>query len=415
MNQQTALNVMLSGRNVLLTGPAGSGKTFVLDKFIKKARGDGKIVASTATTGLAASHLNGITIHSWAGIGINDYLPTDFMNQFSKKKWDSINKTDVLIIDEISMLHDFRLDMVDYVCREVRRNDSPFGGLQVILCGDFFQLPPINRKIGRQGGFIFHSPLFKQLNLAICYLDEQYRQNDDDLTMVLDAIRENKTDDYEKMAPLERRIGIEPGYGDDVTRLYTTNANVDEINNKKLEELSGDESIFYEQCAGEKGYVQSLKKSILAPEALKLRKGAFVMAIKNGKDYQYVNGSLGFVTDFDPRNGYPIVDFLNGKSLIVERDTWQLSDGNEVMASVSQMPLKLAWAMTIHKSQGMTLDKAEIDLRRSFVEGLGYVALSRIRKLQDLYLDGIDQKALKVSDEAIYFDKILKEASKKTI
>lgn len=141
MNQELALEVMLAGESVLLTGPAGAGKTFVLNQFIRLAKSESKHVSVTATTGLAATHLGGTTIHSWAGIGVLDELPNGFAEHLSKGRHEIIEKTDVLIIDEISMLHDYRLDMIDEVCRLVRRKDEPFGGIQVVMSGDFFQLP----------------------------------------------------------------------------------------------------------------------------------------------------------------------------------------------------------------------------------------------------------------------------------
>jgi ATP-dependent exoDNAse (exonuclease V) alpha subunit len=154
MNQELALEVLLDGNSVFLTGPAGTGKTYVLTQFIKLARSSGLHVAVTATTGLAASHLGGTTIHSWSGIGIGDSIYTGFVDHMSKTRREIIEKTDVLVIDEISMLHDYRLDMIDTVCRLVKaKPDVPFGGIQVVMSGDFFQLPPINRGESRQGGF----------------------------------------------------------------------------------------------------------------------------------------------------------------------------------------------------------------------------------------------------------------------
>lgn len=155
MTQQEALAILESGQSVLLTGAAGTGKTYILNQFIKRARYRGMSVAVTATTGLAATHLNGTTIHAWSGIGINDELKPGQMEKLGKQRQDLINKADILVIDEISMFHDFRLDMIDAICRKVRSNpDKPFGGLQVILCGDFFQLPPVNRNDAKQGSFI---------------------------------------------------------------------------------------------------------------------------------------------------------------------------------------------------------------------------------------------------------------------
>lgn len=189
MNQELALKIMLSGESVLLTGPAGSGKTYVLNQFIKLAKKEGKHISVTATTGLAATHLGGTTIHSWSGIGINDFLQSGFAEHLSKGRLEIIENTDVLIIDEISMLHDYRLDMVDEVCRAVRKSEEPFGGIQVIMSGDFFQLPPINNGRGRSGGFVFNSEVWHKLDPVICYLQEQYRQNDEQLIDILNSVR----------------------------------------------------------------------------------------------------------------------------------------------------------------------------------------------------------------------------------
>src|SRR3990167_5084105 len=189
MKQELALEVMLSGESVLLTGPAGSGKTYVLNQFIRLSKHDGKHVSVTATTGLAATHLGGTTIHSWAGIGVMDALPNGYAEHMTKGRREIIEKTDVLVIDEISMLHDYRLDMVDEACRLVRRKDEPFGGIQLIMSGDFFQLPPINRDDSRAGGFVVHSNAWRELDPTICYLQEQHRQDDEHLLDILNAMR----------------------------------------------------------------------------------------------------------------------------------------------------------------------------------------------------------------------------------
>ncbi|MBX6334400.1 AAA family ATPase, partial [Candidatus Saccharibacteria bacterium] len=179
MTQDEALAILESGANVLLTGAAGTGKTFVLNKFIRRAKRAGKHVAVTATTGLAATHLNGTTIHSWSGIGVHDFLDKHAVAKLGKGRQELIRKADILVIDEISMLHDFRLDMVDDILRLTRESDKPFGGLQVVLCGDFFQLPPVNRPDSRQGGFIISSNVWQQDIFEVCYLEKQYRQAKD--------------------------------------------------------------------------------------------------------------------------------------------------------------------------------------------------------------------------------------------
>ncbi len=417
MKQALALEIMLSGENVFLTGAAGSGKTFTLNQFIKLAKNSGKKVSVTATTGLAATHLGGNTIHAWSGIGIYDYLSRKFFEKFPKTRAEIIKNTDILVIDEISMLHDFRLDMVEEICRTIRQNDKPFGGIQVILCGDFFQLPPINRAGGRTGDFAIHSNAWKLAEFTVCYLEENHRQKNDELSEILNALRADDLRRKHAQSLLDR-IDIEPNFESDdfsknLTELHTTNIDVDKINEQKLAELEGEEFHFVQTTTGAKNYVETLQKSVLAPELLRLKKGALVMAVKNAQNRQYVNGSIGEVIDFERLTDYPIVQFRNGKIITMVPETWEMRDGEKKRASIMQIPLRLAYAITVHKSQGMTLDAARIDLRKAFSEGMGYVALSRVRSLDRLYLLGINRTALMVSEEAQKIDSRLKNESLK--
>ncbi len=410
MNQALALEIMLAGESVLLTGPAGAGKTHLLNQFIRHARAEGKHVSITATTGLAATHLGGTTIHSWAGIGVQDELPGGFADHVSKGRRDIIEKTDVLIIDEISMLHDYRLDMVDMACRLVREEpDEPFGGIQVIMSGDFFQLPPINRNDSRSGGFVVYSNVWQELEPVICYLQEQYRQDDEKLLAILDAMRAGDVRRHHA-EQLLARAEVELPEGD-ITQLHTVNVDVDRLNQKKLDVLPGDEYTYSQSKTGSANYVESLQRSVLAPAELKLKDGAFVMAVKNAADRKYVNGSLGQVVGFDVLTNYPMVKFKNGKTITTLPETWELRDGDKKRASIVQIPLRLAWAITVHKSQGMTLDAAQIDLGKAFVEGMGYVALSRVKNMESLYLVGINRMALQVSEDAKSIDEFLRTKS----
>lgn len=403
MNQGLALEIMLSGESVLLTGPAGAGKTFVLTQLIRLAKADGKHVSVTATTGLAATHLGGTTIHSWAGIGVSDHLPDGFADHMGKGRREIIESTDILIIDEISMLHDYRLDMVDEACRLVRRKDVPFGGIQIIMSGDFFQLPPINRGESRAGGFVVHSKVWKELDPTICYLEEQHRQDDEELLGILNALRDGDIRRHHA-EKLLARVDEQPPEDMVLTELHTVNIDVDRMNEIKLNELSGDELFYTQTTTGSENYVENLQRSVLAPSTLRLKQGALVMAVKNSTDRKYANGSTGTVIDFEPSTEYPIVEFRNGKVVTMMPDTWELRDGDKKRASITQIPLRLAWAITVHKSQGMTLDAARIDLRKAFVEGMGYVALSRVKNLSNLYLAGINRTALMISEDAQMID-----------
>ena len=409
MKQSLALEILLSGKSALLTGPAGTGKTFVLNQFIRASKDEGKYVSVTATTGLAATHLGGTTIHAWAGIGVLDYLPDRFVDHIAKGRREIIEKTDILIIDEISMLHDYRLDMVDEVCRLVRKApDVPFGGIQIVMSGDFFQLPPVNRAGSREGGFVVHSDAWRELNPVILYLDEQFRQREGDALLdILTSLRANDLRRHHAEKLLER-TKYEPPTDADLTELHTVNIDVDQINRRRLAGLAGDEVQYTQHTTGSANYVENLQRSVLAPVELVLKLGALVMAVKNDQSKRYANGSIGMVVDFEPATDYPVVQFRNGRTVVMQPDTWELRDGDKKRASISQVPLRLAWAITVHKSQGMTLDAARIDLRKAFVPGMGYVALSRVRDIDNLYLTGINRTALQMSDEAYTIDERLK-------
>jgi ATP-dependent DNA helicase PIF1 len=415
MDQKLALEIMLEGHNVLLTGPAGSGKTYVLNEFIRRAKNEGKYVAVTATTGLAATHLGGNTIHAWSGIGISDHLGQYWEENLLKGRRDIIESTDVLIIDEISMLHDYRLDMVDEAARRVRKDkrDLPFGGIQVILCGDFFQLPPVNRSSqseeSRQGSFVVNAEVWEELDPVVCYLQEQHRQDDDDFLEILNAMRAGDVRRRHAEMLLERVNA--PLAHNEVTELHTVNIDVDRINADRLNSLEEGEEYYEMDTTGKENYVETLKRSCLAVENLVLKKGALVMCIKNNQEKRYANGTLGTVIDFEKATHYPIVNLHSGRTITITPETWELRDGTKKRASITQIPLRLAWAITVHKSQGMTLDAARVDLRRAFVEGMGYVALSRVRNLQNLSLVGINRMALQISPEALEIDKHLRTKS----
>lgn len=414
MTQQEALAILESGQSVLLTGAAGTGKTYLMNEFIRRAKRRRKNIAVTATTGLAATHLNGATIHAWAGIGVHDELPKLFFQKVGKQRQQLIAKADILIIDEISMLHDYRLDMIEEVTRKVRGNDKPFGGLQVVLVGDFFQLPPVNRNDSRSGSFILSSEAWQNGNFTVCYLEQQYRQSDDDAyAQILNGIRAGVLT-RNQLSSLQNRIdvAIDPFLAH--TKLLTTNIDVDRINDAELQRLDGEVYEYEMETTGSKKYIEQLTRSCLAPEVLQLKKGAHVMCIKNSPDKKYANGTLGIVTDFDD-DEYPIIKLNNGKTITMLPDTWELIDGDKRRATLRQLPLRLAWAITVHKSQGMTLDGAHIDLRRAFVEGMGYVALSRVKSMKQLALAGLNGMALKTSPLAREIDAELRKRSESAL
>jgi ATP-dependent exoDNAse (exonuclease V) alpha subunit len=413
MTQDQAFLIMKTGVNIYLTGSAGSGKTFLLNKYISYLDSHDIHVAITASTGIAATHMNGMTIHSWSGIGIRSFLEEKDLEQLEDKKylWKRFEKARVLIIDEVSMLHASQLDMVERVCRRFKRNDKPFGGLQVILSGDFFQLPPINKSGNEnESGMIFNSKAWDILNPAICYIEEQHRQEDDTLSEILNSIRTNSIEEkhYEL---LQSRIGAKLKNDVKATKLYTHNINVDDINNIELSLIENEERISHMTSSGPEMLTDILKKSCLAHEKLKLKVGAEIMCIKNNFEEGYVNGSRGKIIGFNKENGNPIIELYNGKKITLKPELWAIEEDGRVKASLSQIPLRLAWAITIHKSQGMSLDNAEIDLSRTFSYGMGYVALSRVRTLEGISLVGFNSDALRVDPKVFEFDQDLKNQS----
>lgn len=395
MKQETALDILKTGRNVYLTGAAGSGKTYVLNKYISYLREHNVSVGITASTGIAATHLGGMTIHSWSGVGIKDYLSEWDLDALSQRQplVKRLERTQVLLIDEVSMLRPELLDMVDSVARTLRRNDEPFGGMQVILSGDFFQLPPIVRS-GDSDAFADSSRAWHEGDFRVCYLTEQYRQDDSDaLVAILNDIRDGEISVSSQEA-LESRMGDAVECVSDAVVLHTHNDNVDSRNVEELNKLDGTAVTYEMSSSGRANLVESLKKNVLAPEHLTLKVGARVMFVKNSPDQEYVNGTLGEVVDLNEE--YPKVKTHDGKLITAHPVSWETTDDGKVLASVTQVPLRLAWAITVHKSQGMSLDAVEVDLSRAFTPGQGYVALSRARTLDGLVLRGINRMALQV-------------------
>jgi ATP-dependent DNA helicase PIF1 len=409
MTQGEALTILKTGANVFLTGEPGSGKTHTINAFVEWLRASGIEPSITAATGIAATHVGGMTLHSWSGIGIAESLSRADIDRIATKEHIAkrIQKAKVLIIEEISMLSATTFEMADAICREVRRSDTPFGGLTVILVGDFFQLPPISR--GRDVGFAYTSPVWRDLNPLICYLTEQYRQDDAAFLDVLSAIRSGHVAalQHDYLMARHTDASLLPV---DTPKLFSHNADVDRINAEALARIPGATKKFRMSSKGKDSMVEGLMRGCLSPETLELKEGAAVMFTKNSPQGRFVNGTLGIVTGWDT-DGSPIVKTKEGLRITTEPMEWQLEEQGKVKASIAQIPLRLAYAMTVHKSQGMSMDAAIIDLSKAFEYGQGYVALSRVRRLSGVYLTGLNQRALEVHPEILEKDKDFRAAS----
>ncbi|MDO8594249.1 MAG: AAA family ATPase [bacterium] len=423
MTQEEALTILKTGANVFLTGEPGSGKTHTVNTYVAYLNSCGIEPAITASTGIAATHIGGMTIHSWSGLGVRNQLTPYDLDTISgnRKVMERVGNAKVLIIDEISMLSAQLLGFVDAVCREVRRHDEPFGGLQVIFVGDFFQLPPVNAGSGRspnssddvptldfnsgdravrepasKSGFAFTSSAWQKAAPFVCYLSEQHRQDDPAFLEFLGAVRRGTVAERHKQL-LRTRYSKTPKEG--VTQLYSHNANVDHLNTGELSKLSGQPKVFVMTGSGPDPLVLALKRGCLSPEVLSLKLGARVMFTKNDMGGRYVNGTTGVVTEFSKETGSPVIKTDSGRTITAEPVEWNIQDGGRILARIAQVPLRLAWAITVHKSQGMSLDAAHMDLGSAFEYGQGYVAISRVRTLKGLSLAGLNARALEVHPE----------------
>lgn len=396
--------VKSTGKSIFLTGRAGTGKTTFL-KYI--AETTSKHFVILAPTGVAAINAGGTTIHSFFHLPLCPYLPdvkeliTEYQlperyHSLSKERIRIIRALDLLIIDEISMVRADLLDAVDMSLRRYRRNDQPFGGVQLLMIGDVQQLSPVVKDSERQyisqvypSPFFFHSKALKRLDYITIELQKVHRQRDKEFIEILNAVRENRvTGDI--LRRLNARVGVAQG-SDDVVRLTTHNAQADHINNAELAALPGDPEIFSATVEGD-----FPENTYPADEILALKRGAKVMFIRNDSEGRFYNGKMGRVTDISPDGSVTVEDFA-GQSIEVEPVTWENIQYKidktsseitpEVVGLFTQLPLRIAWAVTIHKSQGLTFDNVIIDAGAAFAFGQVYVALSRCRSLEGISLE----------------------------
>ncbi len=411
MKQKTVLNILKSGKNVFITGSAGTGKTYLLNQYIQYLKKRGIYPTIVAPTGIAASHLKGQTIHSFFALGIRDgVVDNGYINILLKKKYlrSRFEKLQVLIIDEVSMVSPEMFSSMDRILCAFKKSAEAFGGVQVVISGDFFQLPPVSREL-KEKRFAWQSHAWKALELQSCYLQEKFRQEDNRLIQILDDIRLGSVSENSYNL-LNSRLNAKLDIDFKPTKLYTHNFDVDRINLDELKELKGKSHIYHYTSKGEEKSIDKIFKTALVVKILELKKDAVVIFIKNNPEQEYINGTTGVVVGFEGNT--PIVKTTEGKLIKVVSEDWILeNDEGENLATVSQIPLRLAWAITIHKSQGMTLDSAQIDLSKTFEVGQGYVALSRLKNIDGLSLLGINEMALRVEPLTLRIDEPIQKAS----
>lgn len=402
--------------NVFLTGKAGTGKTTFLKSLKKECKHKSYIVV--APTGVAAVHAGGATIHSFFQIPLGAYLPDTggFNKEINEYKSEIIKNIDLLIIDEVSMVRADMLDAIDCRLRQIRGNEEPFGGVQLLLIGDLFQLPPV--AVGKElellkkcykSMFFFESKALAKTPYVAIEVDKVFRQENDIFKDILNSVREEKISE-EQLELLNMRyipdFKSEPG--EYYLRLVTHNKQVDEINSKEMALLVGEEYTYQSEI---KGYFP--ESSYPTPASLTLKVGAHVMFTKSNKDKGYHKGTLGIITHLgDEYISVELMDSGKGtKKIRVTPETWENIDyilvdshkqndkptiKEKSVGTFTQFPLQQAWAITIHKSQGLTFDRVIVDVSHSFTTGQTYVALSRCRTLRGLVLsEEVDSKSIK--------------------
>ena len=412
--QKEAIYAIEDGDNIFVTGGAGTGKSFLLQYLKRNYLQSGLHV--TASTGIAAINVGGQTIHSWSGIGLGNLPAEQLIKNFSSIKFSYLKRrikmANMLAIDEISMISARTLDLINELFKSVRGNNKAFGGLQLILFGDFFQLPPINRDNGtdQDYNFCFQSKAWKELNLRSFTLDEAFRQKDQNFVELLDNIRFGRVNQNDIDILKSRFNRIDQNSSVKPTILVTHNSQMEMINKSKLKDIPSPSKIFNASFSGASDKIENLRKNCIANEVLELKVGSQVMMLKNTYQKEgIINGSLGVVKGFATKKDYPIVEFNNGATLTISPEDWILEKYDktkgdvEIEAKMTQIPLILSWAMTIHKSQGMTLDKVKCNLGSSFSDGQIYVALSRVRGLEGLYIEDMDFNKIRANPIVVEF------------
>ncbi|XP_045907580.1 ATP-dependent DNA helicase PIF1 [Micropterus dolomieu] len=407
--QAAVLSAVLSGKNVFFTGSAGTGKSFLLKRIIGSL--PPKSTFATASTGVAACHIGGTTLHNFAGISSGS-APLEQCVELAQRPgvlqhWTTCRH---LIIDEVSMVEAQFFDKLESVARSVRKSTEPFGGIQLIICGDFLQLPPVS-KGKEKASFCFQARSWRKVIQLNMELTEVRRQTDQSFISLLQAVRVGRVTEEVTAKLMESAYHRIERDGILATRLCTHKDDVELTNENKLQQLPGSVRVF-EALDSDPALVKTIEAHSPVSRLIQLKVGAQVMLTKNLDVARgLVNGARGVVVGFEPgKHGLPCVRFLCGVTEVLKPERWVFKSGSGIYLSRQQLPLKLAWAISIHKSQGMTLDCVEISLARVFESGQAYVALSRARSLEGLRVMDFDPRVVRADpDVLLFYRKLRKE------
>ncbi|KAF1631942.1 ATP-dependent DNA helicase PIF1, partial [Eudyptes filholi] len=400
--QEAVLGAVRSGKSIFFTGCAGTGKSFLLKRIVGSL--PPKSTYATASTGVAACHIGGTTLHAFAGIG-SGKAPLEQCIQLAERPgvrqhWLACQH---LIIDEISMVDGKFFDRLEAVARAVRKRDEPFGGIQLIICGDFLQLPPVC-KANEETKFCFQAKSWRKCIHINMELTEVRRQTDKTFVSLLSAVRLGRC--TEEVTRLLTQTAANRSERDGIlaTRLCTHKDDVEITNERRLQQLSGEVHTF-EALDSDPMLVKLIDAQCPVGGRVELKLGAQVMLTRNLDVSQgLVNGARGVVVGFESeQKGLPKVRFLCGVTQVIKMEKWVFKGPSGVHLSRQQLPLKLAWAISIHKSQGMSLDCVEISLSRVFESGQAYVALSRARSLAGLRVLDFDPKVVRADPSVLQF------------
>jgi ATP-dependent DNA helicase PIF1 len=397
--QSRAMDLLMGSSNVFITGVAGTGKTFLIQEFMRSA--DPKKFPVLSSTGAAALLIGGRTFHSFFGLGILEGGPERTIERTAKNKktLNRIKRADGVLIDEISMISGEAFQTAEAIARLARENDRPWGGLRIIAVGDFAQLPPVSRNPGMRD-WAFNSPAWHACEFETGFLRTIVRTADQELTEILDYVRRGELS-REVSSFLNGKV-VDPSPDFEGTRLFPRRFSVEKFNLDKLSELPSKAVRSPTEYAGEKRYLDQLKRSAPIPEELVLKEGALIMIRQNDPIGRWANGTLGHVRGFGKEE--LTIELMSGREIRLEKAVFSLLDAEgKSVASAENYPVNLAYATTIHKSQGMTLDRVLIDLTRLWEPGQAYVALSRVRSGDGLFLTGWTPDSIRADDQVAAF------------